>query len=632
MTTSRSLMSSLSIPNGFSAQGASSSKRIEFILASLIVRRDDIRTEWDSQKKIIQISPKCTAVPVGGSLGQKVTVVKSADGRILVKSSETLNKDVNKPVTTVSVPTPTKSVLVSATKQVIVPSNLANKEGEGKKDMAVSSKKDDSTSAKNTPSKDSKKLSDSGAVPILNKPTSVEKKKPDPVEVRNNIKKTLADCLVKRYQDAKKEFDSLSEDAIKDLAVEIEKELYTFFGKDVGFKYKSRYRSILFNTKDTKNSGLFRKILNGTISPANLVRMTSEELASKELCEWREREEKKELQAIEKYELDMIALGNQYIMKSHKGEIEIDKDEFIKDKEKAPETLNSLPADPLTEVLEDTTSGHANHIYDLNCKICTGKQDPSYTRQDSKSYDEKSQEKPRRDKKEDKHKEPLKVKDRKERKSSSDKDKRERRESSDKERHKHRSKDTEKDKKSREERSKDKDKDRDYRDKDKIKSKDTNKDEHISDRDKDKSRVKHRNSKDGERERHKSISSNSNDKEKKDKERRDSRDKRDDQDRKHKDKHKDRRDSKGDKDRKRRDSEKSERKRKHSESRNDDRKRRESDKDISKRTDKDDDEKQKVEVSTSEDVVFDSYQMGKHFSSHTDCNTKDAEPTSTVVG
>lgn len=30
----------------------------------------------------------------------------------------------------------------------------------------------------------------------------------------------------------------------------------------------------------------------------------------------------------------MIALGNQYIMKSHKGEIEIDKDDFIRDKEK----------------------------------------------------------------------------------------------------------------------------------------------------------------------------------------------------------------------------------------------------------------------------------------------------------
>lgn len=63
--------------------------------------------------------------------------------------------------------------------------------------------------------------------------------------------------------------------------------------QDVGFKYKSRYRSLIFNIRDTKNSGLFRKILNGTISPSNLAKMTSEELASKELAEWREREEKK---------------------------------------------------------------------------------------------------------------------------------------------------------------------------------------------------------------------------------------------------------------------------------------------------------------------------------------------------
>ena len=40
-----------------------------------------------------------------------------------------------------------------------------------------------------------------------------------------------------------------------------------------------------------------------------------------------------ELEAIQKHELDMISLGNTYIMKSHKGEIQIDKDDFIRDKE-----------------------------------------------------------------------------------------------------------------------------------------------------------------------------------------------------------------------------------------------------------------------------------------------------------
>lgn len=49
----------------------------------------------------------------------------------------------------------------------------------------------------------------------------------------------------------------------------------------------------MFNIRDTKNSGLFRKILNRTIPPERLANMTSEELASKELAEWREREEKK---------------------------------------------------------------------------------------------------------------------------------------------------------------------------------------------------------------------------------------------------------------------------------------------------------------------------------------------------
>ena len=41
-----------------------------------------------------------------------------------------------------------------------------------------------------------------------------------------------------------------------------------------------------------------------------------------------------ELKAIEKHELDMISLGNTYIMKSHKGEIEIEKDDFVRDREK----------------------------------------------------------------------------------------------------------------------------------------------------------------------------------------------------------------------------------------------------------------------------------------------------------
>ena len=43
-----------------------------------------------------------------------------------------------------------------------------------------------------------------------------------------------------------------------------------------------KYRSLVFNIKDEKNTGLFRKILQERISPRHLVSMSADELASKE--------------------------------------------------------------------------------------------------------------------------------------------------------------------------------------------------------------------------------------------------------------------------------------------------------------------------------------------------------------
>ena len=51
-----------------------------------------------------------------------------------------------------------------------------------------------------------------------------------------------------------------------------------------------------------------------------VVGMSADEYASKELQQWRKQEVKKDIEAIKSHELDMIALGNTYVMKSHKGE------------------------------------------------------------------------------------------------------------------------------------------------------------------------------------------------------------------------------------------------------------------------------------------------------------------------
>ena len=48
--------------------------------------------------------------------------------------------------------------------------------------------------------------------------------------------------------------------------------------------------------------------------------MSAEEMASRELKEWRQAELKHDIEKIKSHELEMISLGSVYVMKSHKGE------------------------------------------------------------------------------------------------------------------------------------------------------------------------------------------------------------------------------------------------------------------------------------------------------------------------
>lgn len=91
-------------------------------------------------------------------------------------------------------------------------------------------------------------------------------------------------------------------------------------------KYKSKYRSLLFNIKDKKNT-LFLKIAQKSISSYDLVRLTPEELASQELAQWRQREAKHEIDMIKKSELELLSQAKTYVVKTHKGEQEIETDD-----------------------------------------------------------------------------------------------------------------------------------------------------------------------------------------------------------------------------------------------------------------------------------------------------------------
>lgn len=112
----------------------------------------------------------------------------------------------------------------------------------------------------------------------------------------------------------------LSEEEVEEFVKTTELEMYNLFNRDTGSKYKSKYRSLIFNIKDRKNHTLFAKICGKLIEPKQLVRMSPEEMASQELAQWREQETKHQLEMIKKSELDLLACAKNYVLKTHKGE------------------------------------------------------------------------------------------------------------------------------------------------------------------------------------------------------------------------------------------------------------------------------------------------------------------------
>nr|XP_020660275.1 death-inducer obliterator 1 isoform X1 [Pogona vitticeps]XP_020660276.1 death-inducer obliterator 1 isoform X1 [Pogona vitticeps] len=196
-------------------------------------------------------------------------------------------------------------------------------------------------------------------------------------QIRQNIRRSLKEILWKRVSDS----DDLvmTESEVGKIALNIEKEMFNLF-QATDNRYKSKYRSIMFNLKDPKNQGLFHRVLREDIPLSKLVRMKPEELLSKELSAWKEKPTKSVMAPRRKtFENKKLVIKQDPIpdVNMEDSPPVSDSDEQQESDQTRPEKKSAPVLDVFSSMLQDTTSQHRAHLFDLNCKICTGQMSAS---------------------------------------------------------------------------------------------------------------------------------------------------------------------------------------------------------------------------------------------------------------
>nr|XP_021491980.1 SPOC domain-containing protein 1 [Meriones unguiculatus] len=195
------------------------------------------------------------------------------------------------------------------------------------------------------------------------------------VEVRSMVVRAMQEVLWTRVQELPGLL--LREEDVAGIAEGIEAALF-HLTQDTNVRYKTKYRSLLFNLRDPRNSDLFLKVAHCDITPHDLVQMSSIQLAPKELSRWRDQEEKRGLDIIEQHQKELYRLPASKL--THKGEIEIPRDsDQMLTLEDLMEPMMPRECSPrsLRTPLEDTTDQHQHHFWDTNCAICKAGKDVS---------------------------------------------------------------------------------------------------------------------------------------------------------------------------------------------------------------------------------------------------------------
>ncbi|XP_053432393.1 SPOC domain-containing protein 1 [Nycticebus coucang] len=188
------------------------------------------------------------------------------------------------------------------------------------------------------------------------------------MKIRGTVARAMQEVLWSRLQELPDLV--LHEEVVESVAANIEAALFDLT-QSTNCRYKTKYRSLLFNLRDPRNMDLFLKVVHGDVTPHDLVRMSSIQLAPQELARWRDQKEKRGLEIIEQQQKEPCRLPTSKL--THKGEVEIqrDTDQTLTLEDLVGPTVPTHcnpPALPAT--LEDTMEQHEHHFLDPSCRIC----------------------------------------------------------------------------------------------------------------------------------------------------------------------------------------------------------------------------------------------------------------------
>ncbi|XP_051956364.1 death-inducer obliterator 1 isoform X2 [Xyrauchen texanus] len=197
--------------------------------------------------------------------------------------------------------------------------------------------------------------------PAVDEP--VEDPPSSPLQIRQNIRRSLTEILLQRLNAS--DGLNISESEVENLAVNMEKEMFNMC-YTTGGEYKSKYQHLKISLKDPKNKELCHQVLKKDISPVKLIHLSQQNMKSVE--EWTD---------------DSVF---QRSLKKVQSPLSTDIEEPLPvcpetvvnvESKPAPSQsqtrkINSDVPDVISTMLKDTTPEHKRHLFDLNCRICTG--------------------------------------------------------------------------------------------------------------------------------------------------------------------------------------------------------------------------------------------------------------------